>query len=303
MISAVAKWIAGLADRVAKGEADATAKGRLTTKTFNNILTLLRSILTWARHPSRRYLQHDPLEEVKRLPKSRVEREFLQPDELRALLTAAAETPPDETIVKVVAFTGLRRGELFGLQWGDIDWNQNGPGGRLHVKRSVYLGRITTPKTQVSIRVVDVPQGLLDELLVYKAMYPPMDGDFIFRTASGSPLGPDNFYKRRFLPILQRAGLRRIGLHALRHGYASILINSGENIKYVSRQLGHSSIQMTLDVYGHLFKETSTAAMARLDALMAGKQAASPSNAHQTEPAKTPENSKDEEGRQVRVTV
>ena len=56
----------------------------------------------------------------------------------------------------------------------------------------------------------------------------------------------------------------RIGLHALQHTYASLLINQNENIKYVSRQLGHASIQITLDLYGHLFKETSTAAMRRL---------------------------------------
>ena len=64
----------------------------------------------------------------------------------------------------------------------------------------------------------------------------------------------------------KRASLRGIELHALRHTYASLLINQGENIKYVSRQLGHASIQITAGLYGHLFKETSTAAMRRLEA-------------------------------------
>jgi len=88
-----------------------------------------------------------------------------------------------------------------------------------------------------------------------------MDGDFIFRSRSGRPLDPDNWYKRRFVPTVQRAGLRKLGLHALRHTYASLLINQGENIKYVSHQLGHASIQITADLYGHLFTETSHAAM------------------------------------------
>ena len=288
---AVAAWVRGLADRV--------AQGTLTPKTFNNVITLCRMILTWARHPQRRYLQHDPLEETKRLPKQRVERDYLEPHELKALLEAAAETPPDDTILKVAAFTGLRRGELFGLQWGDVEWNRDGSGGRIYVRRSVYMGKITTPKTQHSIRVVDVPQRLLDELTVYKAMYPPQEGDFLFPNSLGGPMGSDNWFKRRFLPIVERAGLRRIGLHTLRHTYTSMLINAGENVKYISRQLGHSSVQLTVDLYSHVFKETSSAAMRRLDLLMA----APASNGHLTEQAKTPENTKDYRGTVKPVTA
>ena len=66
-------------------------------------------------------------------------------------------------------------------------------------------------------------------------------------------------------------------MHALRHTYASVLINQGESIKYVSRQLGHASIQITADLYGHLFRETSVAAMRRLgDAIPSSKHPAEP---------------------------
>jgi integrase len=88
----------------------------------------------------------------------------------------------------------------------------------------------------------------------------------VFRTTEGTPIDPDNWYKREFPSIRKRAKLRDIGLHALRHTYASLLINAGESLKYFSRQLGHASIQITADLYGHLFKETSTAAMRRLNA-------------------------------------
>ena len=87
--------------------------------------------------------------------------------------------------------------------------------------------------------------------------------------------------KRHLLPILEEAGLRRIGLHGLRHTYASLLINQGESIKYVSTQLGHASIQITADLYGHLFKETSVAAMRRLEERMTEGRA----NAVLTKPA------------------
>ena len=115
--------------------------------------------------------------------------------------------------------------------------------------------------------------------------YPPLDGGYIFRTESGVPLDPDNWFKRSFIPVDVGAGLRSteaqdsanneqlVGLHTLRHTYASLLINQGESIKYVSKQLGHASIQITADLYGHLFRETSTAAMRKLDLRIGAAQA------------------------------
>jgi integrase len=166
----------------------------------------------------------------------------------------------------VAIYAGLRRGELFAMQWDDIDAGQGKGPGRLRIQRSVYQWAVTTPKTQQSNPMVDVPRRVLEALERHKADCPPKQGDYVFRTAEGTPIDPDNWYKREFPAIRKRANLRGIGLHALRHTYASLLINGGENIKYVSRQLGHASIQITADLYGHLFKETSTAAMRRLEA-------------------------------------
>ena len=187
----------------------------------------------------------------------------MEPREIVALLRVA--TPPDDTILHVAIYTGLRRGELFALQWNDVDWGPGGHGGRLWIRRSVYRGKLTTPKTEHSIRVVDVTQRTLDELAVYQEIFPVLGEGFIFRTAKGTPFDPDNWYKRRFWPLLEAAGLRKVGLHTLRHTYASLLINQGERIKYVSKQLGHASIQITADLYSHLFRETSLAAMQRLE--------------------------------------
>jgi integrase len=89
------------------------------------------------------------------------------------ILKAAAATPPDDTIIRVAVYSGLRRGEIFGLRWSDLDAGNGQDGGRLHVRRSIYQGSITTPKTEDSDRVVDVPQRLLDDLEVYKLMSPP----------------------------------------------------------------------------------------------------------------------------------
>ena len=190
----------------------------------------------------------------------RRERRFLEPQELAALLDAG-EGERDRTILYLLAYSGLRRGELFGLQWKDLDENTN----RLQVRRSLFQGALTRPKTQHSERTVDLPEPIVVRLRVCREQCPSIGEGFVFRTEEGHPLDPDNWYKRTFVPTVKRAGLTvDVGIHSMRHSYASLLINQGESIKYVSRQLGHASINITADLYGHLFRETSVSAMERL---------------------------------------
>jgi len=126
---------------------------------------------------------------------------------------------------------------------------------------------MTTPKTADSDRVVDVPQRLLDDLAVYQAMYPPIREGFIFRTAEGRPVDPDNWHHRRLVPLLERAGLRlpKAGLHSLRHSYVSLLAAQGEDVHYIARQVGHSSTRLTEDVYKHVFAKARGEAMRKLN--------------------------------------
>lgn len=87
----------------------------------------------------------------------------------------------------------------------------------------------------------------------------------VFLTVQGKPVDGDNLRSRVFYPLLERAGLRRVRLHDLRHTFASLLIQQGESLAYVREQLGHSSIQVTVDVYGHLIPGANRAAVDRLD--------------------------------------
>ena len=81
----------------------------------------------------------------------------------------------------------------------------------------------------------------------------PFNADeLVFTNGTGAPVDPDNMIKRNFQPALEAAGLRRIRFHDLRHTFASLLIDQGENIKFIQSQLGHASIQTTIDRYGHL---------------------------------------------------
>ena len=87
---------------------------------------------------------------------------------------------------------------------------------------------------------------------------------WLFTTPKGAQLDPNNIRKRVFYRVLDLAGLRRIRFHDLRHAFASLLIQQGESLAYVKDQLGHSSIQITVDTYGHLVPGGNIQAVDRL---------------------------------------
>jgi len=89
--------------------------------------------------------------------------------------------------------------------------------------------------------------------------------ELVFSSPDGKILDPDNFYHRHFVPVLLKSGIRKIRLHDLRHTFGSLLIQRGASLAYVRDQLGHASIQITVDVYGHLVAGADIAWVDRLD--------------------------------------
>ena len=245
-------------------------RGKVARKTYNNLHALLSVTLAWAREPAQSLLKHDPMEGIKRMKIDRAARQasevdFLQPDEMTALLKAAKGSE-ESAVVHLGLFCGLRRGELFGLKWDCIDRGENDTGGQIHVRQSISAGVLGDPKTDNSRRVVDAPPDVLDALARHReACGSVADDEFVFQSKAGTPADPDNWSKRTWSDLRKRAGLRpSIGLHSLRHSFASLLIDQGENPRYVADQLGHSSPSFTLEVYAHCFKKTSDRAMGRL---------------------------------------
>jgi len=271
-------WRAGLAKKI--------AEDTLAPKFYVNLRNLLHTILEWARLRNPAYIVHNPMKDLERLrlPKAK-RRPHFEPEQVSELLKAAQASPPDDTIIRLAVYSGLRRGELFALQWGDIDWGNGRDGGRIHVRRSIYQGAITSPKTEDSDRVVDIPQQIVDDLGLYRVMYPPVGDGFIFRTPRGRPLDPDTWHKKHMVPILERAKLRApmTGLHTLRHTYVSLLIALGEDTRYIADQVGHSSTRLTEDLYAHVFTRVRVDAMRRLGATI-------PSSKNPAELAGTPSN-------------
>lgn len=93
----------------------------------------------------------------------------------------------------------------------------------------------------------------------------PNELDLVFPNNEGKPIDNNNLVRRHYEPALRRAGLRKIRFHDLSHTYASLLIAQGEHPKYIQNQMGHSSINVTMDVYGHLMNTVNQESAKRLD--------------------------------------
>ena len=155
--------------------------------------------------------------------------------------------------------TGLRAGELLALQWGDVDWC----GRFVLVRRNLVRGKLTTPKNHQRRRVDLSPQlrAVLRLSRRRKTVEWSKHGlprpDWVFPSAAGTALDESNV-RKAFNQILDAAGLHRRGPHQMRHTFASLLLQAGEPITYVSRQLGHRDASITLRVYAHWVPDVST---------------------------------------------
>src|SRR5215210_6610202 len=185
----------------------------------------------------------------------------LSEDEARAFLETARESGDRFEALYVLAITtGLRRGELLGLRWKDVDLQSSvlrvghalvREGGRYR------LGETKTKRGHRSIRLTSKALSALgthrkrqlEERMRLAGLYE--DHDLIFTTQRGTPLNPENLVKRSFKPLLEWAGLPSIRFHDLRHTCATLLLGRGVHPKLVQELLGHATISMTLDTYSH----------------------------------------------------
>ncbi len=246
-------------------------------RTINHALVVLKGMLKHARQWG--YLRQNPAEEIKHARVEPQEMDYLRPEEIRLLIDHADE--PYRTLFLTAILTGMRRAELLALQWGDIDWRSH----TIYVRRGIFwplrveveepdrldtLWQFTTPKTQRSMRTVVMSPRLQEALELHRIGCPVSPWDLVFCTSRGTPIEPRNLIRREFEPALTRAGLRRIRFHDLRYTYTTLLIAQGAHVKFIQSQLGHASVQMTLDRYGHLLPETQHMVGAKLDAQVFG---------------------------------
>jgi integrase len=163
----------------------------------------------------------------------------------------------------------MRLGELLALQWGDIDF----AGRFIEVRRNLVAGRVTSTKNSKRRRVdmsLKLTETLREHHRAAKAASLKAGRKvpaWVFTTPEGTALDGDNVRHRVFYRLLDAADLRKIRIHDIRHTFASLLIQNGEPLTYVKEQMGHSSIQVTVDVYGHLVPSANRAAVDKLDAV------------------------------------
>lgn len=185
----------------------------------------------------------------------------LTPAEARRLLEAVRGDRLEACWVVLLSL-GLRRGEALGLSWEDVDLDA----GVLRVRRAlkkegsrVVLGEV---KTAGSRRAVNLPEQVVSQLRGHRARQAEerlalgaawTDSGLVFTSTVGTPLDPDHF-RKRFAGIAEKAGLGRWRVHELRHSAASIMLAAGVPLEVVSKVLGHASIRITADVYGHVME-------------------------------------------------
>ena len=204
----------------------------------------------------------NPSEYVERPRVEPKEMEILSPSEVRRLLE---QSPPrHRTLFLMAVVNGMRRGELLALRTKDIDWKN----GQILVNRSAWKGTFVSPKSKASVRRIDTSPHLARELENHIAASLQNERDLVFPNAEGKLMDPDTMVRRYFLPALKRAGVRKIRFHDLRHTNVALRIEQGQNIKYIQNQLGHASIQTTLDRYGHLITDVNMEQAKKLDRIL-----------------------------------
>ncbi len=174
---------------------------------------------------------------------------------------------PYDTLVRFAAYTGLRAGEIGALRVKRIDFLR----GRVEVAESVsdVAGRLVVGPTKTyANRHVPLPPLLRDELAAYLAKRGTEREGLVFTAPQGGPLRHGNFYRTKFKPAVRAAGLpHSLRFHDLRHTYATFCIASTADPYAVMRRMGHSSITVTYDTYGHMFPERDAEITDRLEDL------------------------------------
>jgi len=240
-----------------------------TLKNYNSAINLIRRIFDYAK--VMKQIKTNPMNDVI-IPKKRKTLDdtdkpvnFYTKEQLRTFLENLKEHAPYQMYVafRVMAFTGMRKGELAALKWSDVDFEN----GTISINKTVAFNNagkfhIQTPKTRKSIRTISIDDTTLNALKTWKnelrkelfkqgQNIDKGDG-FIFHTQKG------NFiikYIDKFLPsFLKKYNLPPIKPHGFRHTHASLLFESGASIKEVQDRLGHENIKTTMDIYTHVTK-------------------------------------------------
>ena len=248
-------------------------KGGLSPRTVHHhhriLSEALRQAVRW------RMLNINPAEAVTPPKPEEVEIEILNNDELGRLLQEARPTRSYPAIL-LAATTGMRRGEVLGLRWRDIDLDHAVLTVAQALEETKDGLRMKAPKTKKSRRTITLPGITVDVLRAHKIAQAEErlmlglgrnDGGLVFTTLDGEMVRPRNLTKE-FSRLVKRAGVRAVTFHGLRHTHITALLADGINPKVVSERAGHANVAITLALYGHVMPNMQADAAARVDAAL-----------------------------------
>ncbi len=248
----------------------------LANKTTNKILMVFKQVMGFAEVQG--YVARSPLRYFPMLAVTRGRIDHLSHGEVVQLLrsNAANEIYP---LLVVALNTGMRIGELTGLCWDRIDFE------REIIEVSRCLTRNGLKESTKTNLVRYIPMNPEVKAVLFAKWRAQQDPKFVFVGLNGRPYNPDHFNKRHFQEALQRAGLRRVTFHLLRHTYASHWVMNGGNVYDLQKVLGHTKVTMT-SVYAHLSPEYLRSAVNVVRFCAEGNKSVSPFIAPRTEGAK-----------------
>ena len=228
----------------------------------------------------------NPCERVQPPKSKKPKRRYYDDEQCKVLLSNLNELSVDDikykTAITLTLFTGVRLGELMGLEWSDIDFRN----GIVCINRSSqYLAKegifTKMPKTENSIREVGIPDFVVSLLEEYKLWYDNqkelcgelwIDSNRLFVQADGKPMHPSTISKW-FVKFVEQIGLPVINFHGLRHTNATLLIAQNIEVPIVSARLGHAQLTTTLNFYVHpIIAHNKTAGFALENLLLPGRQ-------------------------------
>ena len=232
--------------RVDRLESQNQPKG-LSAKTVRNLNQIINSAMKLAME--QKLIAHNPADGCALPRLEHKEMKTLPAEQLAAFLNEAKKTGVYEMYYLDLA-TGMRRGELLGLKWEDIDFDH----GVIHIRRQVARLNGTVQeaplKTKNSYRNISIGADAV-ELLKQKKEQDKGKSVYVFPSPTGGPLAPDSVL-HMLHRVLEQAGLPKIRFHDLRHTFATLALQNGVDIKTVSGMLGHFSAGFTLDTYAHV---------------------------------------------------
>lgn len=249
----------------------------LSPKSIRNIYSVLHTIMEYAY--TFEIIDKNPCENIKLPKKKTTEASFLKKEEIFVLLNSLEELPAEQLkfkcAIEIMIFGGLRKGEVLGLDWDNVHFDDN----TIKIVKTRMIGEgmgvyEDTPKTDTSIRTVPLPQSIINDLEnlrlqqeeLKKKLYPEWkESNAVLQGNFGRELYPQ-VLQRWFTSFIKKIGIPNITLKSLRHTHTSMLVDIPDiQILEISKRLGHSKTSTTMNIYAHLIENKNTIISKKLE--------------------------------------